>query len=129
MIRINVLFIIYNYNCFSVVFIKNNILSYETDNAIMSRDKYTVLNMKKNRYPSFMFKKQNLFHVPFYYILDSLFFSIETVNGIHNMESNHDKLLHFVSYFAICQQSPMKSLCSKRFFIIPLFRSRIHFSV
>lgn len=49
MIRINVLFIIYNYNCFSVVFIKNNILSYETDNAIMSRDKYTVLNMKKKQ--------------------------------------------------------------------------------
>lgn len=73
MIRINVLFTICNYNCFSVFFIKNNILSYETDNAIMSRDKYTVPNRKK-KYSSFMSKKQNLSHIPFYYILHSIFF-------------------------------------------------------
>lgn len=47
MIRINVLFTICNYNCFTIFFIKNYILSCEKDNAIISRDKHTVPNKKK----------------------------------------------------------------------------------
>lgn len=113
MIRINVLFTIYNYNCLGVFFIKNNILSYETDNAIMNRNKYTVPNRKKKDILLLHLQKQNLFHIPFNYILHSIFFSIETVNGIYNIESNHDKHLYFVSYFAIYQNLLLRSCIPK----------------
>lgn len=35
---------------------------------------------------------------------------MEIVNGIHNLEDNHDKYIHFASDFAVFQQSPIKRL-------------------
>lgn len=39
---------------------------------------------------------------------------MEIVNGIHNLEDNHDKYIHFASDFAVFQQSPIKRLCFKK---------------
>lgn len=33
------------------------------------------------------------------------------VNGIHNLENNHDKRMHFASDCVVFQQFPIKRLC------------------
>ena len=45
------------------------------------------------------------------------------VNGIHNLENNHDKHMHFASDCVVFQQFPIKRLCSKKFLINTIFQN------
>lgn len=71
-----------------------------------------------------MSKKQDLVHITFYYISHLIYFSR---NSKQNIENNQDKHLHFISDFAMYQQSPIKRLCSKIFLIIPFLRRQDSF--
>ena len=48
---------------------------------------------------------------------------MEIVNGIHNLENNHDEYIHFASDFAVFQQPPIKRLYSKKFLINTIFQN------